>query len=113
VSLERAIAAGMVVLDEKVPGWVDQIDLDTLDMASATYVKGGSMCGCILAQVDTIDHTYGDYFRARRRLSGLTDDEDELDWGFDHAFNVSAARYDELTEAWRTAIRARREVVAS
>jgi hypothetical protein len=58
--------------------------------------------------VDAGKRREGDYFRARRRLSGLEDWE-AVEWAYAHAFNTDDLSFLELTEAWRQAIRARRE----
>lgn len=41
-TIQERVAAGAAALDAYLPGWVDRVDLGTLDMRSP--------CGCILGQ---------------------------------------------------------------
>ncbi len=49
---EAQIANGVALLDEKVPGWLDRIDVKRLDMESGQMLN--SECGCVLTQLDAI-----------------------------------------------------------
>lgn len=89
------VAAGSNWLDVVHRGWTEDINLDALTIES---------CGqCVLGQ---LFGRYGD---------GLVvldlDDEDAVEFGFDRHRDEPPAVYDELTAAWLTAIRARRQAV--
>ena len=94
VVTEKQVLAGMVWLDETVPGWVEKIDTEKLMMSSGP--------NCILGQV------YGDYCTG---LSMRTDT-----WAVRHGFDVPtstrmgafAEKYEALTKLWREKIRERR-----
>jgi hypothetical protein len=116
VTIDERVAAGMALLDREVPGWVDRIDLDRLDMAAAGYsLSPGKECGCILAQIDATEQPagIGDYFDGRDRLALGVDYWELSDWSIDHGFNASGESYRDLTEAWRRVILARRAAVTS
>jgi hypothetical protein len=101
-TIPERIARGAALLDEKLPGWVDQIDLDRLDL--------GSPCRCILGQ--TWDGgTIPGYsrFETHANALGLGDDEE-----IEHGFNASGGDYFEdapeyraLTAEWKRVILAR------
>lgn len=113
INYEERVARGIALLDEKVPGWVEHIDLEKLD------IMGGSQC--VTAQVagwktDTFD------FRDGMDLLGLWTNEDnggsytshgfnaEADWARDlpEGYDQSAA-YVELTRIWKRVISARQQ----
>lgn len=114
--LAARVARGMAVLDERMPGWDQRIDVQALDMGMPMY-RPGRDCGCILAQLDFRPERAGSYFRLLRDLADYAEDQDagsvadeEDAWAFDHgflAFDEKAKR--PLTRAWRRAIVARRE----
>ncbi|TDB90878.1 hypothetical protein E1264_03365 [Actinomadura sp. KC216] len=90
LDIEVRVKDGAAFLDEKRPGWADEIDLETLDVADGDY--------CVLAQL------YDDYNTGYYVL-GLDDVWDRRDLGF------SAIGYDEypaLTDAWHALITERR-----
>ncbi|MEO3852595.1 hypothetical protein ABGB09_34095 [Streptomyces sp. B8F3] len=107
------VERGAAFLDEKAPGWVDRIDLDTLDVASDHL--------CVTAQA--VEATY--YF-ALSLLEQSDDDAQEL--GFVLPEHEHDARADELiaadedddlgtvyaplTQAWRQLIERRRGVTS-
>lgn len=89
------VKAGMKLLDEKVPGWREQIDLSKLDM---------SFCfTCILGQV------FGEYNFGLEELN-ITGDDDEvneqaLKLGFQSNIrNCICLNYDHLNQAWKEAL---------
>lgn len=87
---ETEIACGMALLDERRPGWRDEIDVKTLDL--------GSECNCILGQLD------GDYLDSVLDM-GLGIGESRR-YGFDisgHDRDEGAA-YAALTAEWRQAL---------
>ena len=111
-TIEVRVARGAALLDEKLPGWADRIDLDRLDL--------GSPCRCILGQ--TWDEgRYDDddpYFMHVRSLFGTYDQQRDAGLGFNINFGAKLLRemdaeYAELTAEWRRVIEARREAAAS
>lgn len=94
-TIAERVEAGAAWLDLNRPGWVDRIDLETLDL--------GEPCRCILGQ------EYGEYQNMPDLLweSGLVHP-----YGFNAAvFGTWAQRTDEfdaLTAAWRELIERRR-----
>jgi len=101
-TIQARVQAGAAWLDENRPGWIDRIDLATLDL--------GDPCRCVLGQ------EYGDWDEAP---DALTEQPESSDLGFDRdSFGYSpswpenrrrsAVLYVELTAAWRDYITARR-----
>lgn len=90
-SIEERVAAGARWLDEHRPGWVDRIDLETLDL--------GDPCRCVLGQ------EYGNYTFA---LDEILDDVSPASRGF-NAW-ATTGEYPALTDAWRRLIEQRRAV---
>ena len=88
-TIQERVAAGAALLDKKVPGWREQVNLGTLKM---------NHCGrCVLGQI------FGNYWGAVDDL-GLSD-SDEQSLGFYVAAPWSAAAEDleylELTAEWQ------------
>ena len=83
--LPANVRRGEAFLDEHVPGWRDQVDPYTLDLANS--------CGCVLGQV------FGDYYDGLALL-GLTP-RDAQRLGF---FTWGRQSFYRLTEAWRRVI---------
>jgi hypothetical protein len=116
MTIADLIAAGMAVLDQRAPGWLDRIDLERLDMAFGVHEPSPGSCGCVLAQVDaqTKQSGVGHYIDARIRLIGDDADANGFEWAVDHGFNSDGdVDFEELTEAWRQVILARRAAVTS
>jgi hypothetical protein len=89
-SIAERVAAGAALLDERVPGWHDAIDVDRLDIDSPTQ--------CVLGQL------YGDYLAGEDALSELADSwSSAVSYGFVER-DVDG---DELTDAWRALIEQR------
>ncbi len=91
-----AVARGMALLDEKVPGWRERIELRDLDMTDCQL--------CVLGQI------FGDYMDGLdevlpEALIALGRDI-EADAGFEllHAGRDATGRYAVLADAWREAI---------
>jgi hypothetical protein len=107
-TIDERVQAGIALLDAKLPGWREQVDLDRLDMAEAYCTPADPhSCGCIGALLDD----EGDYFRFQRRLfeEMLSDDEPDLsDVAVDYGFMLddSSEDWDELTAAWKRALTA-------
>jgi hypothetical protein len=100
------VCRGVWFLDEHVPGWEDQIDLDTLDLNSTER--------CVLAQLWLAQHPRT---RARghaydRMLTLLKlPEEVALSLGFlaedTDTYDGDLALYERLTKAWKRVIRRR------
>lgn len=103
-TIAERVEAGARWLDANRPGWVQRINLDTLDITDP--------CGCIIGQV------YGDYWRGPDELFTVTDVEERVAaWCADEpardlGFN-GEGQYDELEGAWRELILARRAEVGA
>ena len=95
MAFEEQVARGIALLDQKVPGWRDWIDLDRLDMRSVLY-EPGEGCGCILAQL------YGDYDDGLYALE--LDDTPVEPYGFDTSGDRNKPGYAALTNAWKRAL---------
>ena len=96
------VAKGAALLDEKRPGWVDRIDLDTLDIDNCE--------DCVLGQAfeaEVHDDENCGYTDGLEAL-GIPSGRPEEDFGFD------AHRADQasLTAEWKRVITARREASA-
>lgn len=91
------VQAGIAWLDENEPGWRDRIDPSRLQLSSPH--------NCVVGQVfrDDISQTWhlNGYGRFRHLYEGLTFN-DVIARGFE----VHTETYDDLTEAWRTALQA-------
>jgi hypothetical protein len=116
-TITERVAAGAAWLDANRPGWVERIDLDTLDL--------GDPCRCVLGQdfaADSQGYTSGfDAGLVAVTDGGLTEDgyRHAADAGFyavadlsdndddDDGFRMNK-EYRELTDAWRALIRERR-----
>jgi hypothetical protein len=94
-TIAERVAKGAALLDEKIPGWADRIDLHRF------YI--GSTCDCVLGQLHDGSYTDGMY--------ALTRDTE------DHGFMWTASPADagaeeaeiaELETEWRRVIEARR-----
>lgn len=96
---ERRVAAGVKYLDEVKPGWVLQVDPDTLNLSSDSY--------CVLGQVYG---RYGDAPAVATRYLGA-----RARWAYRHGFLRSESWkygvYEDqraLTAEWRRVLRQRR-----
>jgi hypothetical protein len=89
MSVSDRVRRGIALLDEEMPGWPDQVDVLTLDMASGYR--------CVIGQ------THGGYIDGLDKL-----DIDELpeDYGFD--CDAGRHEYHTLDRLWTYAINARR-----
>lgn len=91
------VERGVAVLDAKVPGWWERIDVDRLDMAVGD--------ACVLGQLFP-DGDEESYFLGLRTL-GIPgqaighgfNTNDTSEWGWDYAY---------LTQLWREAIEGKR-----
>lgn len=105
-SVAARVEAGAAVMDSRVPGWADQIDLDRLDLSSNYR--------CVLGQ------TYGSYTTGALKVFGVFNGsraEVSREHGFDAHRALSQAEIDRefaaLTEAWRKEIQERRDNVSA
>ena len=87
----EAVAKGIQLLDEKVPGWHERIDLRDFDMSSGAR--------CVLGQI------YGTYEKGLCEL--------ELWVGISHGFSSNRfVAMPTLTHLWTEEINKRREEIA-
>jgi hypothetical protein len=99
-TVTERVQRGAALLDEKRPGWWQQIDLDDLNLRDGCTCIGGQLCARKTG-------TEEDYLIFMDEL-GLSR-ADEVRHGFDRAGDDSD--YDALTAAWRDLITKRREDV--
>lgn len=95
-TIAERVAAGARWLDEYEPGWVDRIDLESLDL--------GSCDRCIAGQL------LGDFVNVDEQWPISTFRETDA-----LGFSLPLQRdleYDDLTAAWRTLITARRALTS-
>lgn len=103
------VSKGMALLDEKLPGWTDRINLETLDVSSGTH--------CVAAQLSGVDnYVYG------LRMLGLEGGRERFLHGFMAEGDCECCNdgltlpegyhqeqgYATLTDLWRRAIQERR-----
>ena len=107
-TIAERVAAGAAWLDENRPGWVERIDLQTLNL--------GDPCRCVLGQ------EYGSYGQAPDEPLGIGQPEDEIAAGLgfnayilrgdyladDFDFTPTVDEFIALTAEWRRLITARR-----
>lgn len=85
------VERGIALLDERVPGWRDRINLDDLDMGSITKCVLGQLFG---QYVDGLNELFGDRYTFF----------DGAHYGFT-TIAGSFASFGALTERWYTALR--------
>jgi len=96
------VERGVAFLDQRMPDWVERVDLNTLDTQHLER--------CVLGQL------FGDYVIGVEEL-GLKEEGDRLDevsvysLGFQASGDEGQPTYADLTEAWRAAILERRAPV--
>jgi hypothetical protein len=100
---ETEIAAGMALLDAKLPGWQARVDVATLNLNDCTL--------CVLGQLT------GDFGSDDARELLEVEENDEQWEAAEHRgfaaggeWNDSEERYDQLTAEWKSAILNRRGV---
>lgn len=101
------VARGAALLDAKVPGWVDMIDLAALDVGDGFCCPLGQTAGA-----DFYGNGDGSYYEGKAKL-GLDDDDAAAMLGFfadDSSWRVEG-EYGALTAEWRRVIEARRAAV--
>lgn len=95
-TIEERVAKGAALLDEKVPGWVNDINLTTLRLENVYQ--------CVLGQ------EFGGYEIGARELGLDPWDSDAVEYGFmaeGHFGDPEADPWDDLTEAWTAYIEER------
>lgn len=110
-TIKTRVARGVALLDEKLPGWDQRIDLDALDI--------GNACNCILGQTwDEHPDDYDDpYFMHSAWIFGRLDQVRDAGYGFTvDARHQSVREIDaeiaDLTAEFKRVILARRAVAA-
>jgi hypothetical protein len=96
---------GAELLDSKIPGWADEINLDSFDI--------GDESGCVLGQLrgdffEAVDSLFSRWWRSTARVCDLA---------CAHGFNATSVsrrgrerEFSEITQAWREQIAARRSI---
>lgn len=100
---QSRVDKGCALLNERLPGWEDKIDLEKLNLSSG--------CDCVLGQlsIDLAGKIAGSYGLAREVLfPGVAPLGPCIEHGFD--VREGPGYYDALTECWRKTILSRREV---
>ena len=104
--MKDEITAGMDLLDNKVPGWEDKVDLDRLNQYESRWTDD---CGCILV------HVFGDYHDGLDEMKiskhnaekyGFVIGSDSVTIGVTTAQDVHRS-YKTLTAWWKRLFRAR------
>lgn len=92
------VIKGAAVLDEKVPGWRDKIDPDTLDLESLE--------DCVLGQLFPLEESERmDYGTAwgkgmKTLFPNYLDTNEHIEYGFE-CDSGNGQTYEELTAAWK------------
>lgn len=107
IDYEARVARGIALLDEKMPGWADKIDLDTLAISSGTH--------CVTAQLSGRGN-----FAVGMQMLGLSEDGHCVGSYTDHGFQAEGESaegvppgytqgdgYAALTPIWHREIAAR------
>lgn len=95
---EKAVVRGAKLLDEKVPGWADKINLSKFKMHSSDR--------CILAQTFGVTTVNKINLKAEKVLNFTTDEELE-NHGFVGSENNSEDKA--LAELWKVQVKKRRK----
>ena len=90
---ETEVRRGMALLDEVCPGWIDMVDLDTLNINSCTDCVLGQLCG-----------DYRDRYVYPEMANIRTDD-----YGFSATYLGGAVESGSLTDTWKILIQERRD----
>lgn len=118
LTAHELVARGAALLDSKLPGWADQIDLDALKLDDA--------CACVLGQIgqkqynldrlswDSNDGRAPSFVAFGNMIWGLNLSNHGQDYGFDATPNADSdaelwlVSYGDLQDAWKGEIVARR-----
>ena len=97
-AIAERVARGAALLDEKMPGWAERIDLNVLNLASS--------CRCVLGQLHpNLEAPDDAYLDGLSHLGVST--TDDSGYGFDTSDEDDGV-YERLTAAWRELIESRR-----
>lgn len=104
--IETRVARGAQLLDERMPGWENKIDVENLMLENE--------CACVLGQLE------GCFWKGAAIALSVNEASDNCskwnlldataEYGFSFGF-CGAADWNALTTAWRTLIEQRRSVV--
>lgn len=94
IGVKWRVARGVKLLDKRMPGWDERINLHRLDMGNGTH--------CVLGQL------YGDYYRGLDVLLGDNSNSN----GYHYAFNTYFLTSDVLDREWTRVITDRRIAAA-
>lgn len=86
------IRKGLALLDQYRPGWVEKVDINTLDLASGL--------DCIIAQVGESIY-YSTNLQALVNDSGVAYSDLDANYGFSLDSSNEDFDYDDLTSEWR------------
>lgn len=90
IDYEARVAKGIALLDEKVPGWADKIDLEKLAISSGTH--------CVTAQVSGKHHYLNGMY-----MLGLSEGTDNTGSYTQHGFQVEDLDAPGMPEGYDTA----------
>lgn len=108
---EQEVNRGAALLDEILPGWVEKIDLEALELDSD--------CQCVLGQLALdlnprrfVYSRYGAAIQAIEQAADIDLGAQEFFYGFNLPSNWGGpADFTDLTQEWRALIQQRREGV--
>ena len=93
----KTVDRGAAFLDEKLPGWEDQIDLEQLDLSSR--------CNCVLGQLYKRPRERNTWHRYDRGLNALG-----IETPSKYGFTIwGSGTFEGLDRAWRRLIELRRK----
>lgn len=92
--MKAEVEKGIKLLDEKVPGWRERIDPDSLDMSDCFQ--------CILGQL------FGSFSDGSKKLGFVWLGNTE-DFGFEVKQRFAPLPYDELTNLWKKELEKRHD----
>lgn len=104
-TVETRVALGAALLDERMPGWVDRVEVLTLDMSSS--------CRCVLGWVYAAPEEEGlTAFGVGVRELGLDSPEIQSAHGFDRLYGLvweaATSDFEALRIEWIRVIESRR-----
>ena len=92
----KNIARGVALLDEKLPGWEERVNLNRLDLSST--------CDCVCGQIVTKKDRWWSRYRHGLAVLGI-EEHHAGRYGFVATGNT---KYASLTDEWARVIRAKR-----
>lgn len=97
MTIEESVALGAALLDERLPGWSEQVEIEELNMVSGAY--------CVLGQV------FGDYLDGVADLwESAMNDVHRTDLAIEHGFDTEGGNddYELLRAEWTEQVARRR-----